>query len=196
MLAGMIADVLVIAALTLAALPLHAATGVGAVVYRVLLSMAFGVILRFAWQFYFFVRTDLYFLATTCLGCNDLQAAARQLLSNRFWRLLRRREKIVDESVLHPRDLSVGRWYSWLMVAGYALLATLLVTTAFPVGIRLTEQAIHELSTTRSALKIADVGTFLVLNFWEPVLAATLAILALRRRHQRRAVRALENADA
>ena len=45
--------------------------------------MAFGVVMRLAWQFYFFLRTDLFFLATTVLGCNDLQGASRQYLSNR-----------------------------------------------------------------------------------------------------------------
>ena len=110
MLAGMIADLLVLSALTLAALTLHAATGAGGLAYRFVLSMAFGVVLRFAWQFYFFLRTDLYFLATTVLGCNDLQTAARQILRNRLWTLLRRPDRLIDENEIYPRDLSVGRW--------------------------------------------------------------------------------------
>jgi hypothetical protein len=181
MLAGMLLDLIAIAGLTLTAAALHSATGTGAFVYRLLLSMAFGVVLRFAWQFYFFLRTDLYYLATTVFGCNDLQTTARQLLHNRFWRLLRRRDRQVDESAWHPRDLSVARWYSWLMIAGYAWLTGILIATAFPVGIRLTELAFHELTTTQSPLKMVDALGFLVLNFWEPALVAGLAIRALRR---------------
>ena len=83
MLAGMLLDLLAIAGLTLGAAALHSATGAGALGYRLLLSMAFGVVLRFSWQFYFFLRTDLYYLAMTVLGCNDLQATARQVLRAR-----------------------------------------------------------------------------------------------------------------
>ena len=83
MLAGMLLDLLAIAALTLGAAALHSATGAGGLCYRLLLSMAFGVVLRLSWQFYFFLRTDLYYLATTVLGCNDLQATARQVLRAR-----------------------------------------------------------------------------------------------------------------
>jgi hypothetical protein len=190
MLAGMLLDLLAIAGLTLAAAGLHSAAGAGAFVYRLLLSMAFGVVLRFAWQFYFFLRTDLYYLATTVLGCNDLQATARQMLGNRVWRLLGRPDRLADESAWHPRDASVARWYCWLMVAGYALVSVMLVTTAFPVGIRLTELAVHELTSTSSPLRMADVIAFLVLNFWEPALAAALAIRAFRRRRHQRPVAA------
>jgi hypothetical protein len=182
MLAGMLMDVLVIAVLTLAAAGLHDATGAGALIYRLLLSMAFVVVLRLAWQFYFFLRTDIYFTITTVVGCNDLQTTARQMLHNNVNRVLRRHGKLIDESGWYPRDRSVARWYCWLMAAGYAVLATTFVTTALPVGIRVTELAVHELATAGSVLKIFDAGGFLVLNFWEPVLAAYLTVRAYRRR--------------
>jgi hypothetical protein len=185
MLAGMIADVLALSILTLGAAALHGSDGLAGLAYRLLLSMAFGVVLRLAWQFYFFLRTDLYYLVITVLGCNDLQTAARQMLRNRFWRLVGRTGKLADESAWHPRDAAAARWYSWLMVAGYALIISLLVTTAFPIGLRLTEQAIHELTVARSALTVGDVLAFLVLNFWEPALALTLAVRAFRRRRSR-----------
>src|SRR5205814_2146056 len=115
MLAGMLLDVLVIAALTLAAAGLHSATGALGYVYRVLLSMAFVVLMRLAWQFYFFLRTDLYFLVTTAIGCNDLQTVARQMLHNHVSRLLRRPGKLIDPAAWTPRDRGVARWYCWLM---------------------------------------------------------------------------------
>jgi hypothetical protein len=192
MVAGMVADVLVLSVLTLSAAALHGSSGFAGLVYRLLLSMAFGVVLRLAWQFYFFLRTDLYYMVITVLGCNDLQATANQLLRNRFWRLVGRPAKLVDESAWHPRDAAVARWYSWLMVAGYALVISMLVTTAFPVGLRLTEQAIHELTVARSVLTVGDVLAFLALNFWEPVLAAALAVRAFRRRRSRKRSRFIE----
>ena len=80
--------------------------------------MAFGVVLRLAWQFYFFLRTDLYFLAVTVLGCNDLQTVSRQLLLIGSTGCVGRRQKLVDEDTWTPRDRAVARWYCWLMVGG------------------------------------------------------------------------------
>ncbi|GGW32249.1 hypothetical protein GCM10010503_05020 [Streptomyces lucensis JCM 4490] len=181
MLAGMITDVLVISALTLGAAVLPDGSGATGVLRRLLLSMAFAVVLRLVWQFYFFLRTDLYYLAITVLGCNDLQTTARQMLRNRLMRLLRMPGRVVDESGWGERDRQVARWYSWLMPAGYVFLTVTLLTAAIPTGIRLTEVAVHKLGTDFSPANVADVLTFLVLNFWEPVLAAYLALRAWRR---------------
>jgi hypothetical protein len=190
MLAGMISDVLSLAALTLAAAALHPASPSGtdprAVAYRFLLATAFGVVLRFAWQFYFFLRTDLYYLATAVLGCNDLQTAAREMLWNRVWRLLRRPGRLADESAWTARDASAARWYSWLLVAGYGLLLVIIATVLVPTAVRLTRQAVHNLVLAGSPLRAADVLVFLVLNFWQPAAAAALAIWALTRRRRGR----------
>ena len=80
MLAGMVLDVLAVSSLTLGAAALSSTSGAGAFFYKLFLSMAFGVVIRLAWQFYFFLRTDLFFLASTVLGCNDLQGASREHL--------------------------------------------------------------------------------------------------------------------
>jgi hypothetical protein len=205
MLAGMLTDVLAVAGLTLAAAALHpaavhptavhpttvhptavAGSGVAAFAYRFLLSMAFAVVLRLAWQFFFFLRTDLYYLTTTVLGCNDLQAASRQVLWNRIWRLLDRPARLTDESAWTPRDAGAARWYSWLMLAGYGLMLAVVATVLVPTGTRLTVQAVHELAIATSPLRVADVLAFLALNFWQPVTAAALAVWAFTRRRRLR----------
>ncbi|MEU8588405.1 hypothetical protein AB0C59_15620 [Streptomyces sp. NPDC048664] len=196
MLAGMVCDVLVICGLTLVAAALSGSAGAAGVVYRLLLSMAFAVVLRLVWQFYFFLRTDLYYLAITVLGCNDLQTTARQMLRNRLMRVLRRPERMVDESTWHERDRQIARWYSWLMLAGYGFLTVTLLTAAIPTGVRLTELAVHKLSTDLSPVNAADVLTFLVINFWEPVFAAYLAYRAWRRRARPSVPTAKETAHA
>jgi hypothetical protein len=184
MLAGMLLDVLVICGLTLGAAGLHGSTGAAGVVYRLLLSMAFAVVLRLAWQFYFFLRTDLYYLAITVLGCNDLQTVARQQLRNRVVRLLRRPERAVEESGWTDRDREVARWYSWLMAAGYVFLTTTLLTAVIPTGIKVTRMAVHKLDANLSPANIADVIVFLILNFGELFLAGYLAARSWRRRNR------------
>jgi hypothetical protein len=182
MLAGMLMDVLVIAALTVGADALSGATGFGALLYKLFLCMAFGVVLRLAWQFYFFLRTDLYFLAITVLGCNDLQTVSRQLLANRLNRLFGRHQRLVDEASWTPRDRSVARWYSWLMVAGYGFLTVLIFTAMIPAAIRITEIAVHRLTKDLSVLSGIDFVVFLVLNFSEFLVAGYLAVRTYRRR--------------
>ena len=182
MLAGVLVDLLVASALTLAAIPLVGDHGVAGLVGRLFLAMAFGTLMRFAWQFYFFLRTDLYFLATTVLGCNDLQTVARQTLQNRFWGLLGRQDKLVDPETWTPRDRSVARWYVWLMVAGYTLMTVLLVVAVIPTAIKITELAVHKLVANPTPLNITDICVFLVLNFGELVIAGVLAVRGWRRR--------------
>jgi hypothetical protein len=181
MLAGMLLDVGVIAGLTLAAAALSGTTGFGALVYKLALCMAFGVVLRLAWQFYFFLRTDLYFLAMTVLGCNDLQTVSRQVLANRVNRLLGRRDHLVDDAAWTPRDAEVARWYSWLMVAGYGFLTVLLFTAVVPAAVRITGIAVRKVVDKPSLVNIGDVSVFLLLNFSEFLLAGYLALRSWRR---------------
>ena len=181
MLAGILLDLLVVALLTLAADALAGTGGFGALLFKLFLCMAFGVILRLAWQFYFFLRTDLYFLATTVLGCNDLQTVSRQLLANRVNRMLGRRGHLVDESTWTPRDAEVARWYSWLMLGGYAFLTVLIFTAMIPAAVRITEIAAHRLTRDLSVLSSLDFAAFLILNFGEFLVAGYLALRAYRR---------------
>jgi hypothetical protein len=178
MLAGMLLDLVAISVLTLVAYALASTAGFGALVCKLALCMAFGVVLRLAWQFYFFLRTDLYYLATTVLGCNDLQTASRQLLANRINRLLRRRGRVRPDTSWTPRDLEVARWYSWLMVTGYVFLTTLLVTVMVPAAVHITDIVLAKLRTQHSVLTGLDLVVFLVLNFSEFVFAGYLAVRA------------------
>jgi hypothetical protein len=182
MLAGMVMDLLVIAGLTLGAAALLPVGGGAALVGRIFLAMAFATVLRLSWQFYFFLRTDLYYLATTVLGCVDLHTVAKQMLGNRINRLLGRHGRLVDESLWHPRDRQVGRWYSWLMLVGYLVMSVLLISQIVPVLIKIIHIIIVKISVTHSLLNLGDVTLFIILNFGELVVAGILALRGYRRR--------------
>ena len=182
MLVGMLMDLLVISGLTLGAAALLPVGGGATLAGRIFLAMAFATVLRLSWQFYFFLRTDLYYLATTVLGCVDLHTVAKQMLRNRINRLLGRQSHIVDESEWHPRDRQVGRWYSWLMLVGYLVMSVLLAFQVIPALIRITHIIIVKLSVSHSLLNIGDVTLFLILNFGELVVAGILALRGYRRR--------------
>ena len=80
MLAGIEADIVAMASLTLVAA--LAQGDDGSLVSGVCLALAFSTLPRIVWQFYFFLQTDIYFLAATVLGCIDLHRTSRQWLQS------------------------------------------------------------------------------------------------------------------
>jgi hypothetical protein len=185
-LAGMVLDTLAAAVLTLGASALASTAGFGALLYKLLLSMAFGVVLRLAWQFYFFLRTDLFFLATTALGCNDLQGASRLYLSNRVKVLLGRRSSLQPSDAWTPRDVAVARWYSWLLVAGYGLLTFMVATVMVPTAVRIVQMVVHKLRDQHTVVGAADLVVFLILNFSDLAIVAFIAARSYRRNRLQR----------
>jgi hypothetical protein len=192
MLAGMIMDVLVISVLVLVAATLQG-NSVTHLIGQILLAMAFATVLRLTWQFYFFLRTDLYYLAITALGCVNLQVVARQMLRNRLNRLLGRTDRLIDEATWHPRDRQVGRWYSWLMLVGYVVALVLLVWQIAPAVIQIITIIIHKIVVVHSLLNVGDVILFMILNFGELAVAGALAIHAHRKRARTAAAALADN---
>ena len=92
------------------------------------LALAFTTLPRIVWQFLFHLRTDVYYLITTVLGLDDLDAAARQRLRE----LVRR--PAATPRALGERDRRAARWYAPLMVAGYALSVAMLVLVVVPLA--------------------------------------------------------------
>jgi hypothetical protein len=180
MLAGMLLDLVVVAVLTLVAVATVRPDGSVPLAGRVCLAFAFMTVLRFAWQFYAYLRTDLYYVVVTVLGCLDLQPAARLILDNRIRRLLHR--PLADESALHPRDRSAGRWYSWLMLAGYAFSLATLAAVA-PATWRILAITFDRFTRGgQSWGQVADSVVFLSLSLAQIIVVVTLA---LRSRAQR-----------
>jgi hypothetical protein len=182
MLAGMLADLLVFAALIGVADVSRRTDGALSLASEVALGFAYLTLLRLAWQFFFYLQTDLYYVLVTVLGCVDLQGTARAVLRARVDRALRRPVSTDRRANPHPRDLAAARWYSWLLPVGWAasiaiLIAGVIPTTAhilLTVGDRFFGSAPH------SAAGLADSVMFVLLNL------AQLAILAELIRRERR----------
>lgn len=136
-LAGMLADLLVVSALTVVADLSREPGGVLSLTGRVALAIALAVWLRIAWQFSFYLRTDLYVLISTIIGCVDLHGTTQGLLRNRVNHVLGRHERLIDETSWHPTDRRAARWYSWLLAAGYALSITLFVFAMAPITLEI-----------------------------------------------------------
>ncbi|MGY1638692.1 hypothetical protein ACI78V_18760 [Geodermatophilus sp. SYSU D00742] len=183
MLAGMLADLVLAAALTGGAWLLRGPVADVGWLSGLCLALALTTLLRIAWQLYFFLRTDVYFLVTTVLGCVDLHGVTRQYLANAVNRRLGRTDRLVPEDGWHPRDRRAARWYAPLVVCGYALALGLLVVVALPIAWTFLSEAFGRvfLGEASSAGRFWDSALLLLLNGAQLGAAAFLAVRERRR---------------
>jgi hypothetical protein len=179
-LAGVLADSIAFSTLTVTAALTDAAHGA---VSDVCLAVAFTVLPRIAWQFYFFLRTDIYYLVTILTGATELDAAGRAQLSNTVDRL-RRLPMRRDMSAFRPQDQRAARWFAPLLVVGYGAMSVVLVLS-LPVLWQLLASSAEQVFIADPAHPggVWDAGIFGALVLGQLVFAA---VLALKRHHKRR----------
>jgi len=187
-LAGMLADVLVLALLVIAADALRDPGGRPSLGERVCLGVAFATFIRLLWQFFFYIRTDVYVLITTMLGCVDLHTAATRTLRNRANRLLRRPDRLIDETDWHPVDRRIARWYSWLILVGYSVSLCTTVFALAPVFLTMIVASFERFGDGHTGvLRMLDACVFLLLTLTQFLLPIRIAV---RDRARNRRVRA------
>jgi hypothetical protein len=180
-LAGMLADVLVMAMLTLTAALTLRSDGTPSALGRLCLAMAYSTLLRLIWQFYFYLRTDLYVLFTTALGCVDLHTVAMGVLRNAFRRLAGLPG--LDGSAWHPVDRRVARWYAWLMLTGYVVTSLTFVIAIAPITYRFFSGVISRFFARNTPFNgLLDSAIVIALNMAEVVVIIALTVRDRRRR--------------
>jgi putative peptide zinc metalloprotease protein len=92
-------------------------------------AWAFFLVSQIAWQCMVFLRTDLYAVLVTVTGCRNLWRVKTLLLRRAFGRL--NEAERAELSAAADADLRVGRWFRWLWVAGFAVVAAWVA--AFPL---------------------------------------------------------------
>jgi hypothetical protein len=182
MLAGMLADVGAMAALTLAAFALRRPDGTMPLAGGVCLALAVTTLPRLLWQFYFFLRTDIYYLVVTVFDCTDLHGATRAVLANTWRRWRGRGDRAVSLDAFDGRDRQAARWYAPVMVAGYAVSLATLVLVMAPLAWQFFGTAARRLLSGEAGPGAAwDAAGLLALNLAQVVLAA---VLGRRDRHR------------
>jgi hypothetical protein len=187
MLAGLLTDLGVIAALILVADLTRRPGGAVSAAGAVALAFAYLTVLRFAWQFWFYLQTDLYYVVVTVFGCVDLQGTARKIMRARLRRALRRPAIPDPGPGARPQDLAVARWYSWLLPLGYATSITLLVVAVVPTAARIGSTVFARLagSGAQGRAGVADSVTFILLN----VIQIVVLLVVVRRERRSRPAR-------
>ncbi|GAA2640018.1 hypothetical protein [Paractinoplanes durhamensis] len=183
-LAGMLIDVVMAAAFTLAAGALAGGGAFSAYTSRLCLALCFSIVARLAWQLLLHLRTDLYYVLSTALNCYDLHDASRSILANRFRRLTGRTSGLVDETQWTDRDRRVGSWYGWFIALGFAGTVVLAVVFTVPIAVTYAARAVQGV--------LAGTGTW---HFWDSLISLAIlavqfvlpAVLAWRKRRHHRA---------
>lgn len=165
-LAGMLADLLLFSALTLAAAA-DAADGRLSWVGGFGLAVGYATLLRMAWQLLVFLRTDLYYVFTTALGCTDLHAATSAYLRERFGRLPGVRPAKRDASEWSARDTAMAPWFALVTVLGVAFLVAVAAFAIVPVLVEFVARLIEGLATGNVA------GT----GFWDSAVTLTIIVV-------------------
>jgi hypothetical protein len=175
-LAGMVADVVLIGVLIILADLTGGPGGAATLASRICLAVAFAAFIRLLWQFFFYLRTDIYVLISTILNCVDLHTTSVRMLRNRANRLLRRPDRLLDESAWHPADRRVARWYSWLIPVGYTLSLSTFLLGIGPVFFDMITIALGRFGAEQlDWVMLIDGSVFLVLTFLQIGIALWLA---------------------
>jgi hypothetical protein len=135
---------------------------------RLALAVAFMTLFRLVWQFYVFLRTDVYYVIVTMLGCTDLHAATTDYFRRRFG-FLPGVGTPAAEPNWSPRDRRLAPWFAVVTVLG---LGVLLATTAFAIIPIIVEFG------TRLASALAH-GHSGEIRFWDSAVSLLLLILEL-----------------
>jgi putative peptide zinc metalloprotease protein len=131
---------------------------------RLIIALGAGTLIRIAFQFFIFLRTDLYAVVVTWFGCLNLTRVTHLLLKQGFRQLTSSDRQELQQS--SARDLAVARWYRWLYLAGIAAAAWFFIDFFAPNLVTITRwiiENLHGRSPTR-------------FSFWTGVLFGLLSL--------------------
>lgn len=184
-LSGMFGDVLYFSVMILLAGVTLTLTGELNLFARYCLALSFGTILRFVWQFYFHLQTDIYYVICTVLGCVNLQETTRQKLANVWYRLIRADHKLHDPAQWTEKDAKTARWYGPVYIVGYAIFLFILVFLIIPIAYGFLSIVFINL-LHGSTDKVLDSVLFILINGLQYGIVVWLYVKERRERRKRR----------
>lgn len=132
-LAGILNDAMFASLVTLVLFAeVHGVWDFSPVMFLFLQALRMIYLMNIAWQFLFFVRTDLYYLYSTSFDCKNLMEDTVAYLKNSLSRALRRPLQ-VDQTGIPPKEMKAIRAYSMFWVVGRGAAFALLFTFTLPL---------------------------------------------------------------
>jgi putative peptide zinc metalloprotease protein len=101
---------------------------------RLVRGMVFTYLMGIAWQFFLFVRTDLYYVIATVLNCRNLLGDTQVYLRNQLARII---PSVTpkDQSAIPRSERQVIRAYAVFWIAGRIWAVYVLLLVTLPVGV-------------------------------------------------------------
>ena len=112
-----------------------------------------------------FLRTDLYAVLVTGLGCVNLTRVSRLRMARHYRRLTAHEER--ELTAASPRDLAAARWYGWVQLGGAAIAVFYFVVFFAPA-------ILHMIRWIGIGLVRSPADS---LGFWEILLSGCVALL-------------------
>jgi hypothetical protein len=113
---------------------------------RVLAALALWQVTGISAQFVVFLRTDLYAVLVTGLGCLSLTRTSKLRMARRYRRLSRAEEQ--ELAAAGPQDMAAARWYGWIQVGGAAIAAFYFIAFFTPAVVSMVHWVITGLAKT------------------------------------------------
>jgi hypothetical protein len=183
-LAGMFGDVLYFSTLILLAGVTQILTGELNFFAKLCLALSFTTVMRFIWQFYFHLQTDIYYVIVTLLGCVNLQQTTRQMIANIWYRLIRADRKRHDPSQWAEIDVKAARFYGPVYVTGYLVFLFMLFFIMLPIGFNFMVTIFMNL-LHGSTDKMLDSLVFMIINGIQYGMVVWLFVRERLERHRR-----------
>jgi hypothetical protein len=120
---------------------------------------------RIVFQFFFYLRTDIYYVLATLVNAKNLMADTERLLNNVVKRLTFRRDKVISQAGIPRRERRWVRVYAVVWVFGRIFALFALAFTILPVLWVYIEQVYFALSGQPHRFTTADFFVIVVLSF-------------------------------
>jgi putative peptide zinc metalloprotease protein len=106
----------------------------GVFTVRLMRAMVLSYWLRIVWQFFFFIRTDIYFVVVNFFNCRNLLKDTEDYLRSLAARIFPR-IRPVDQSGIPAGERRIIRAYAVVWVAGRVMAVSILFSVTIPVAI-------------------------------------------------------------
>ena len=173
LLAGLAIDSVVLAVL-LAGELVASAVALPAVIVRLLAAAVFVRVAAITWQFLVFLRTDLYAVLVTAVGCRNLWRVKSLLLRQAFGRLNAPEEAELARAA--ARDVEVGRWFRWVWLTGLVATMGWFIAFSLPVLLGILGWVADGLSPGPFTDQFWLTAAASLVLLWTPILTLIVAV--------------------
>lgn len=142
----------------------HGWVGLGLFWKRVVRALVFTYFMRIIWQFFVFVRTDLYYVIANWLNCKNLLKDTEGFVQNQVARIITILRR-VDQSAIPLSELRVIRAYAVIWVFGRIAALTGLFVVTIPVSLLYIRSLVTTFKTGYSASPRDFIDALLLANY-------------------------------